>query len=163
MGEDAVAEWKRKLLDEKGAGLALEEAVLREGERLHAQKKLSDEQLNAIHDFQTYIEERTRKDGSEDRRSELFDYASLRQAGLPIGSGTTEAGAKSLASVRMKRSGSRWSESGASATLTCRGLMLSTGRWEHIWPRFADSKVAEVIPLDARSAKPAPTRRPRAA
>jgi len=143
--DDAVPEWKRRLLDEEGAVLALQDAVLQEAER--RLDEMSSEQLEAIHDFQTYIQERTRIDGREDRRSELFDYAALRAEGLPIGSGPTEATAKSLAGVRMKRCGNRWSVPGASATLVCRGLILSAGRWERVWPQFANSKVAEVIPL----------------
>ena len=144
-GDDAVAEWKRRLLDEEGAVLALADAILQDTEgRLD---DLSSQELDAIHDFLSYTEERTRRDGREDKRSELFHYAVLREEGLPIGSGPTEATAKSLAAVRMKRCGDRWSVPGASATLICRGLTLSAGRWERIWPRFADSHVTEVIPL----------------
>lgn len=157
--EEAFLKWKRRILDEPGAVFDLEEAILQEGQQRLAQQELSGEQLDAIHHFQTYIEERVRKDGREDRRAELFDYAQLRSAGLPIGSGTVEACAKSLASVRMKRSGCRWSESGASATLLCRGITLSVGRWELIWPEFADSKVANVIPLNSVNDNPRPRQR----
>jgi hypothetical protein len=146
-GKDAYPEWERRLLDEKDGVLALSDAVLQECDRLD--EKIATEQLEAAHALLTYIEERTRADGREDRRSELFDYAGLRALGLPIGSGPTEATVKSLASVRMKRSGDRWSVEGARATLTCRALTLSSGRWERVWPRFADAHLAEVVPLAA--------------
>lgn len=146
-GKDAYPDWERRLLDEKAGVLALYDAALQEFNRLDEQ--ITTDQLEAIHMFHTYIEERTRSDGREDRRTELFDYAGLRALGLPIGSGSTEATVKSLASVRMKRSGDRWSVAGARATLTCRGLTLSSGRWDLVWPRFADSAVAEVVPLAA--------------
>jgi hypothetical protein len=144
---EAYREWERRLLNESNVVLALYDAVLQEFERLG--KNVTTEQLEAIHGFDTYIEERTRGDGREDRRAELFDYAGLRALGLPIGSGPTEATAKSMASVRMKRCGDRWSVEGARATLTCRGIALSSGRWDIIWSKFAGSFMAEVVPLRA--------------
>lgn len=146
-------QWEQRLLNEPGAILALENAMLQEVDR--QREALSDDQVNAIHALQTYIEERTRSDSREDRRSELFDYAGIRAAGLPIGSGPTEATGKSLVAVRMKRSGHRWGIEGARATLTTRGLVLSSGRWELIWPRLEATHTAKIIPLPANA-----TRRP---
>lgn len=57
-------------------------------------------------------------------------YASLRDAGFPIGSGVTEGACKSFFSVRCKRSGQRWRNTGLRATLACRTLLLN-GRLEH--------------------------------
>jgi hypothetical protein len=142
---DAQRDWERRLLDESDAVLALQDAVLQEFERLG--KRTTTEQLEAIHSFSTYIEERTRVDGRKDRRAQLFDYAGLRALGLPIGSGPTEATAKSMASVRMKRCGDRWSVGGARATLTCRGIALSAGRWDIIWSKFASAFTAKVVAL----------------
>ena len=142
---DAYREWERRLLEESNAVLVLHDAVVQELERL--EQDITKEQLEAIYSFDTYIEERTRVDGREDRRSELFDYAGLRALGLPIGSGPIEATAKSLASVRMRRCGDRWSVAGAQATLTCRGIVLSSGRWDLVWPKFTESFTADVIPL----------------
>lgn len=144
-GADAYPAWERRLLDESNAVLALHDAVLLDFEK--KEDRMTGEQLKAIHDFTTYIDERTRVDGREDRRSELFDYASLRASGLPIGSGPTEASCKSMAAVRMKRCGNRWGVPGAQATLMCRGLILSTGRWDIVWPMFANSYVGNVVPL----------------
>ena len=155
-GRDAYPQWERRLLEESNAVLALHDAVLQEFESLG--ERLTTEQLEAIHSFDTYIEERTRLDGREDRRAELFDYAGMRALGAPIGSGPTEATAKSLAAVRMKRCGDRWSVDGGRATLTCRGITLSSGRWDIIWPRFADSFQAKVGPLSPNS-RPVPAAR----
>lgn len=143
--KNAYSKWEDQLLNKPKAVIALADAVLRKLEKLG--NKATSEQIDAVHNFITYIEERTRVDGREDRRSELFDYASLRASGLPIGSGPTEATAKSVVSVRMKRCGNRWSIPGAIATLTCRAITLSLGRWEIVWPQFADSHVSNVAPL----------------
>ena len=52
-------------------------------------------------------------------------YASLRDAGFPIGSGVTEGACKSFFSSRCKRSGQRWRNPGLRATLTCRTLLIN--------------------------------------
>lgn len=52
-------------------------------------------------------------------------YASLRDAGFPIGSGPTEGACKSFFSVRCKRSGQRWRNPGLAATLACRTHLLN--------------------------------------
>lgn len=57
-------------------------------------------------------------------------YASLRDAGFPIGSGVTEGACKSFFSVRCKRSGQRWRNAGLAATLACR-TQLVNGRLDH--------------------------------
>lgn len=121
--------------------------------------EITTDQLEAISDFDTYIEGRTRLYGREDRRAELFDDAGLPALGLPIARGPTQANAKSLGSVRMKRCGDRWSVEGARATLTCRAVALIKGRWDIIWPKFADSSLAEVIPLRRNVPPELPRRR----
>jgi hypothetical protein len=52
-------------------------------------------------------------------------YASLRDAGFPIGSGVTEGACKSFFSVRCKRSGQRWRNRGLAATLACRTELVN--------------------------------------
>ncbi len=52
-------------------------------------------------------------------------YASARRCAYPIGSGPTEGACKSLIAARLKRSGQRWFEQGASACLQLRTLYLN--------------------------------------
>jgi hypothetical protein len=59
-------------------------------------------------------------------------YAYFRDHGMFIGSGTVEAGCKTIIGQRLKLSGMRWNIPGATAILTLR-CHQSSNRWEHIW------------------------------
>ena len=61
----------------------------------------------------------------------LMDYARAHRAKLPIGSGTVEATAKTLVSIRMKRAGSRWKLMSGQHVLTLRSYLLSD-RWDDV-------------------------------
>lgn len=61
----------------------------------------------------------------------LMQYAGARRFGLPVGSGTVEATAKTLVSIRMKRSGARWKEASGQHVLTLRSQLLSD-RWDEV-------------------------------
>lgn len=61
----------------------------------------------------------------------FMQYAGARRFGLPVGSGTVEATAKTLVSVRMKPSGARWKESSGQNVLTLRSQLLSD-RWDEM-------------------------------
>jgi hypothetical protein len=54
-----------------------------------------------------------------------LNYAAAKRDNLPIGTGVTEAAAKTLVTVRMKRSGARYSEHGGQTILTLRAALLS--------------------------------------
>lgn len=78
-------------------------------------------------------------------------YASLRDAGFPIGSGVTEGACKSFFSIRCKRSGQRWRNDGLAATLACRtqltndrlpSAMLTLRRQDYSAPIQAVSRMA---------------------
>ncbi len=60
---------------------------------------------------------------------ERMDYAYFRKQNYFIGSGTVESGCKQIITMRLKRSGARWSPSGASATAKARTAWLS-GSWD---------------------------------
>ena len=63
-------------------------------------------------------------------------YAQRAAAGLPIGSGVTEAACKTLVKMRMCRGGSKWTEEGAGIVLTLRALSYTNGRWAQFWDKL---------------------------
>ena len=62
-----------------------------------------------------------------------MNYAAARRRGLPIGSGVTEAGCKTLFTQRFKQSGMKWSLAGGQPILNLRSIALS-----EIWPTVRD-------------------------
>ena len=62
-------------------------------------------------------------------------YAHYRQLGMFIGSGAVEAGCKAVVGQRLKLSGMRWSQPGATGILTLR-CQQASGRWEEIWAQI---------------------------
>lgn len=66
------------------------------------------------------------------RNRRRMDYATYREHGLPIGSGTIESACKTVVQARMKQAGMRWSRNGAQSMLALRCLLLSD-RW-HDFP-----------------------------
>lgn len=60
-----------------------------------------------------------------------MDYARFREHGYLIGSGTIESGCKQIASLRLKRTGARWTEQGAVQTAKARAAWLS-GSWDSL-------------------------------
>jgi hypothetical protein len=54
-------------------------------------------------------------------------YATFRRLGMFVGSGTVEAGCKSLVGQRLKCSGMRWNTPGATGILTLRAKQASRG------------------------------------
>jgi hypothetical protein len=66
---------------------------------------------------------------AEHRRRGRLAYKAAVNDGFPIGTGTTEAAAKTLVSVRMKRAGARYSPHGGQTILTFRSALLS-GRFD---------------------------------
>lgn len=61
----------------------------------------------------------------------LMDYGKALNAGFPVGSGTVEATAKTVVSIRMKRSGSRWKHRSGQHVLTLRSHLVSS-RWDDV-------------------------------
>ena len=65
-------------------------------------------------------------------------YAEYRQFGIPLGSGVTEAGCKTVYTQRLKLSGMRWQKAGAQCILQLRVLRLS-GVWERAYQRVLNA------------------------
>jgi hypothetical protein len=69
--------------------------------------------------------------GYFEHNAHRMHYAHFKSLGMFIGSGAVEAGCKSIAGQRLKLSGMRWTQPGATGILTLRCLQAS-GRWEEI-------------------------------
>jgi hypothetical protein len=68
-----------------------------------------------------------------ERNRTRMDYLRYRKQGWFIGSGVVEAGCKRVIGQRLKQSGMFWTEAGATAVLSLRCALLSTGGWNHLW------------------------------
>lgn len=112
-GPSRLARWKLSLLNSSGAALAILAEL-----RACGRERLTVGDKQPIHEAITYL----------DNHHSRMNYAAARAAGLPIGSGNTEATCKTLVSVRMRRAGSRWKESTGRNVLQLRALALSA-RW----------------------------------
>jgi hypothetical protein len=63
-----------------------------------------------------------------------MQYADYVAAGLPIGSGVTEAGCKELIKARFCRSGMRWNRDSGAKVLQLRAIRLSD-QWDSFWSK----------------------------
>lgn len=81
------------------------------------------------------------------KRSVWMRYHEFRDAGLPIGSGVTEAACKTLFTQRVKLSGMRWKQPGLQRVLNLRMLVLS-GVWDHVFVQSLRQRAA--APIQAR-------------
>jgi hypothetical protein len=98
-------------------------ALLAAGRDLRFIGSLATERDKALHYFET--------------NAHRMHYAWYRQHGLFVGSGTVEAGCKSVIGQRLKLSGMRWTEHGATGILTLR-CQEASNRWDEIWPQYRD-------------------------
>lgn len=76
--------------------------------------------------------ERDKQLGYFQASAHRMQYARFRALGLFVGSGAVEAGCKAVIGQRLKLSGMRWSQPGATGILTLR-CQEASGRWEQIW------------------------------
>ncbi len=93
-------------------------ALLAAGRDLRFTGSLASERDKALHYFET--------------NATRMHYAWYRSLGLFVGSGVVEAGCKSVIGQRLKLSGMRWTEPGATGILTLRCLEASN-RWDETW------------------------------
>lgn len=79
------------------------------------------------------------------RRTRWMQYAAYARVGVPLGSGVTEAGCKTIYSQRLKLSGMRWKEAGAQVILNLRVVLLS-GIWRETYGRVLVMPVNVEVP-----------------
>ena len=111
-------EWRGKLLDDFGAVTGL----LRSLCRYRRQQGLTGSVRQAV----------TREINYFRQHQAHMRYAEFGWAGLPIGSGVTEAGCKELIKARFCRSGMRWKRASGAPILQLRAIKLSQ-QWDSFW------------------------------
>src|SRR5262249_24682012 len=78
------------------------------------------------------------------KHSKEMRYSEYRRAGLPIGSGVTEAGCKVVFTQRFKESGMTWSLEGGEVILRLRLAVLS-GVWDEVYREYLNDR--PLVPL----------------
>jgi hypothetical protein len=109
-------EWLAERLADLDAGDT--GALLAAGRDLKFTGSLAGERDKALHYFQA--------------NATRMHYAWYRSLGLFVGSGVVEAGCKSVIGQRLKLSGMRWTEHGATGILTLR-CQEASNRWDQTW------------------------------
>lgn len=99
---------------------------------ISACQQVASQASTAVHKAVTYFTHNQKR----------MDYARFRKLGYFIGSGTVESGGKQISTLRLKRSGARWTERGALLTAKARAAWLSGG-----WDLLASKRAA--LPLAA--------------
>jgi len=88
------------------------------------------------------------------RHSQEMMYSAYKRAGLPIGSGVTEAGCKVVFTQRFKESGMTWSLEGGEVIVRLRVAVLS-GVWEEVYREYLHHRplvpVATSVPFSPLS------------
>lgn len=86
------------------------------------------------------------------KRMKYMKYAEYRRVGVPLGSGVTEAGCKTVYTQRLKLSGMRWQKVGAQTILNLRVLQLS-GVWDEAYKRALNASEEPTVPGQRGSGK----------
>jgi hypothetical protein len=118
----AWARRMRRLLRDKDRGVF---RVLHSAAQHHAKKALDKKEEEAYGEAYHYLL----------KHSKEMAYSAYKRAGLPIGSGVTEAGCKVVFTQRFKESGMTWSIEGGEVILRLRLAVLS-GVWEDVYKEY---------------------------
>lgn len=137
-----AAAWVRKvqkwLLKPGGAFRVLHSAAA-----LRSRQGLRGQRLADFNRAYRYVRDRMR----------YMDYAGYRRAGMPLGSGITEAGCKTVYTQRLKLSGMRWQKAGAQRVLDLRVLRIS-GVWEEAYRGVLRAIKQPQVRVQVAKAKP---------
>jgi hypothetical protein len=140
-----TAAWARKMqkLLKKPGGV---NRVLHSAANLRALRRLGGTRLREFQKAYRYLRSRMRH----------LRYADYKAMGLPLGSGVTEAGCKTVYTQRLKLSGMSWKQPGAQTILNLRVLLLS-GVWDAAYDRvlnqFDEAQVPGQPYSSARAAR----------
>lgn len=110
--------WRGQLLEEFGAVTELLRSLCRYRRQQGLTARVRSALTREINYFRSH----------QDR----MRYAEFRWAGLPIGSGVTEAACKELIKARFSRSGMRWKRDSGAPLLQRRAIKLSQ-QWDNFW------------------------------
>jgi hypothetical protein len=86
------------------------------------------------------------------KRMQHLRYAEYRRLGVPLGSGVTEAGCKTIYTQRLKLSGMRWEKAGAQTILDLRVLDLSG-----VWDQAFQALLADCVEAKVQGSEASPT------
>lgn len=132
---DMAAEERKRLLDDWHERFDCDNSTIDTIERYLRRRysELPVEKRETLWDHLTFI--RNNKD--------RMRYATLRETGLPVGSGVTESAARTLIGQRAKGRGRRWLDTNLRGVLTLRALRHSD-RLSRFWSRFMRRYTANV-------------------
>lgn len=119
------ARWQHEHCTKLKTDPAALDELIAEAKRLSRRRTLSQQVRDGVMSAWTYF---------TNHRHQM-DYPRFVAAGLPIGSGVTEAACKTLVKQRLCASGMRWKNKGAKIVLSLRALTHTVGRWAQFWQK----------------------------
>ncbi|QEG27960.1 hypothetical protein GobsT_27280 [Gemmata obscuriglobus] len=78
-------------------------------------------------------------------RTQWMQYHDYKRAHVPLGSGISEAACKTIFTQRLKRSGMRWTKTGAQVILNLRVVLLS-GIWNEAYRQILTTYTRNELP-----------------
>lgn len=139
---DRVVSWVRKMQKWllKPSGIY---RVLHSAAALRSRKNLRGKKLTNYNLAYRYLRDRL----------QYMRYANYRRLGIPLGSGVTEAGCKTVFTQRLKLSGMRWKKAGAQQILNLRVLRVSNV-WDQAFRRILQGIKQAQTRVQAEKTKP---------
>jgi hypothetical protein len=124
--QQAWARRMRRLMRDKTGGVL---RVLASAAQHHGKKILSKKEEKEYGEAYNYLL----------KHSKEMAYSTYKRAGLPLGSGVTEAACKVVFTQRFKESGMTWSREGGEVILRLRLADLS-GVWDEVYHQYLENR-----------------------
>lgn len=139
--QQAWARRMRRLMREKEGGVL---RVLASAAQYYGKTVLNDKEEEAYSDAYNYLL----------KHSKEMAYTTYQRAGLPLGSGVTEAACKVVFTQRFKESGMTWGRDGGEVILRLRLADLS-GVWDEVYQEYLKNRplvsVATQLPFSTQT------------